>query len=82
MDNNALEVEIIYYNKAMTYLMENDTSLQQSLSIASEFGFDPKNLNSEILASLLASENLRDAFYECQNEIESFFQELNEEEEN
>ena len=39
----------------MEYLKENDPSLSESLEIAAELGYDFKNLNSEILASLLAS---------------------------
>ena len=38
-----LEVEIIYYYKAMAYLSENDPSLQESLGIACAYGFDMKS---------------------------------------
>ena len=49
---------------------------QPSLSIASEYGYDCKDLNSEILASLLASQNAREEFSELQNKIEDFFEEI------
>lgn len=79
-DGNGFYVEIIYYSRAIEYLMNNDNSLRQSLEIASDMGFETKNLNSEILASLLASENAREEFNDLEREIEAFFEELNEEE--
>ena len=80
-DGNGFDVEIINYANAIEYLAENDPSLNESLEIASEYGYEVKNLNSEILASLLASRNVRDEFYELEDEINSFFEELEEEEE-
>ena len=70
-DNGALNIEIIYYSDAMRYLMQNDNSLRNSLELAADFGYELKNLNSETLASLLASENARNEFYELENEINS-----------
>ena len=75
-DNNGLDVEIIYYSNAIQYLKDNDPSLSDSLRIADEMGFDLKSLNSEVLASLLATEILHDEFYALENEINSFFEEL------
>ena len=80
-DNGGFDVEIIYYSNAMEYLSENDPSLVESLEIAAEYGFTPDNLNSEILASLLASKLVRDEFYDLESEINDFFLELEEEEE-
>lgn len=80
-DNNGFDIEVIYYSKAMNYLMENDPSLTESLSLASELGYTPDNLNSEILASLLIAENVRNDFYQLEDEINEFFEELEEEEE-
>ena len=74
-DNNAFDVEIIYYARAIEYLKENDCSLSESMNIAEEFGYSPKDINSELLASLLASQNARQEFYELQSEIEEFFDE-------
>ena len=79
-DNRGFEVEIIYYSNAIQYLQENDPSLRESLEIAHEFGFEVKNLNSEILASLLASQKVRNDFYDAESEISNFFEELQEEE--
>ena len=80
-DNNGFDVEIIYYHNAIDYLKENDPSLRESLELASEYGFEPDKLNSEILASLLASQNVRNDFSELRDEIEDFFSQLSEEEE-
>ena len=40
--NNALSVDIIYYYNAMEYLSNNDTSLNESLQIASELSYKVK----------------------------------------
>ena len=68
----CLNVEIIYYSNAIEYLKENDTSLHESLRIAEDYGYELKNLSSEVLASLLASENEREIWYEFENELENF----------
>ena len=75
-DNNALCVDIIYYSNAMKFLSENDNSLNESFNLASDLGYDIKNLNSEKLASLLATELLRNDFYLYENEINDFINEL------
>jgi len=80
-DNNAFQVEIIYYSNAIKYLQENDPSLRESLGIAQEFGYEVKNLNSETLASLLASENTRIEFEELESEVSDLIAELLEQEE-
>ena len=78
-ENGGFDIEIIYYSRAIEYLKINDNSLRESLEIAQEYGYELKNLNSEILASLLASQNARDEFYELEKEINDFFNELEEE---
>jgi len=45
------------------------------MNLAEEFGYSPKDISSELLASLLASQNAREEFYELQSEIEEFFDE-------
>lgn len=52
------EQEIIYYHVAIDYLKENDPSLMESLELANEYGYEAKNLNSEILATILYQSNL------------------------
>ena len=75
-ENYGFNIEIIYYSNAIKYLQENDPSLRESLEIAAEYGYEVKNLNSEVLASLLKSQNVRDEFLEFRDEINDFFQEL------
>ena len=67
--------EIIYYYKAMEYLKENDNSLNLSLEIAGELGFDTYSLNSELLATLLYQDNLRNELYNLQDEIDQILSE-------
>ena len=80
-DNGGFNIEIIYYSRAIAFLAENDPSLHESLEIASDYGYEVQNLSSEILASLLASKLAREEFYELESEINDFFEELEEEEE-
>jgi Asp-tRNA(Asn)/Glu-tRNA(Gln) amidotransferase C subunit len=80
-EKNGFDVEIIYYRDAMEYLMERDTSLRESLEIAHEYGYTTDNLNSELLASLLASRECREEFMSYEDDITEFFNNLNEEDE-
>lgn len=75
-ENNGFEIEIIYYSNAIEYLKENDPSLMKSIEIAENYGYEIKNINSELLASLHASQNSRDIFFEYQNKINNFFNNL------
>ena len=60
------EQEIIYYSKAMDYLMENDASLKDSLAIATEYGIDdPSKLNSEYLATIHYQDALKNSIGEA-----------------
>jgi len=53
------EQEIIYYSKAMNYLIENDCSLKESFAIATEYGTtDLSGLSSEYLASIHYQDSL------------------------
>ena len=63
-DNGFFNVEIIYYHKAMEYLKEHDTSLNESLELAAEMGFNLSYINSECLASLHASQQRMNKFWE------------------
>lgn len=77
-DGNGFDVEIIYYSNAINYLVQNDPSLNESLSIASELGFTPDNLSSEILASLLASQNERNEFEQYESTFDTYFETIDE----
>jgi|14_taG_2_1085336.scaffolds.fasta_scaffold94016_1 hypothetical protein len=69
-DAGGFEIDIIYYYKAMEYLSDNDNSLYESVTIASEMGISTENINSELLASLHASQKARDDFYSITDEID------------
>lgn len=75
-ENNGFDIEIIYYSNAIEYLKRNDPSLSESIEIAVDYGYELKNINSELLASLLASQNSREQFYNYENEINEFFNNL------
>jgi len=75
---DAFNEEIIYNSNAIAYLQKNDPSLKESLEIASDLGYQTADLNSELLASLLASQNVREEFEELETEFENFFEELQE----
>ncbi len=78
-ENGGFDTGIVYYSNAIYFLVKNDPSLTESLEIAKEYGYDVQNLNSEILASLLASKFAREEFYELEDEINDFFEKLEEE---
>jgi hypothetical protein len=69
-EEGFFDIEIIYYARAMEYLERNDTSLSDSLTIAGEMGYRAEDLNSEILASLLASHKIQESFGAYYDEIE------------
>lgn len=77
-DKNAFYVDVIYYHEAMEFLHENDNSLRQSLEIAEDMGYQIANINSELLASLLKSQKAREDWYDAEEEINEFFEELDE----
>jgi hypothetical protein len=75
-DQGAFNVDVIYYSDAIKYLQEHDPSLRISLEMAEDLGFSIGDLSSEMLASLLASQNVRDEFYELEDQFDEFFDEL------
>lgn len=68
-DTDFFTVDIIYYFRAMEFLKEHDPSLCESLELASQYDYRPNQLNSELLASLLATEMHRDNFNSLQEQI-------------
>ena len=54
----------------MKYLTENDPSLRESFEIASEYSFDTKNMNSCILAGLLASRQNEEDWHNLARELD------------
>ena len=69
-DNNGFDIDIIYYSKAIKYLSENDASLSESIDLAVDMGCSLENINSELLASLHASQKAREDFYDITDEID------------
>lgn len=63
--------DIMYYSEALDYLKNNDTSLIRSLTLANDLGYLPKDLNSEILASLLLQDDLNDELILFINSVEN-----------
>lgn len=74
-ENGAFFIDIIYYNNAMKYLTEHDSSLVDSLSLAEDMGYMPSDLNSEKLASILATQKAREDFDDLMSEIEDIIDE-------
>jgi Ran GTPase-activating protein (RanGAP) involved in mRNA processing and transport len=81
LEYNGFNQEVIYYSTAIKFLAENDPSLRYSLEIASNFGFEAKDINSEMLASLLMTQMCIDEFEELTSELEDLLNEIEEEEE-
>lgn len=67
------ESEVVYYSKAMEYLTEHDVSLTESLRLAAELGYEPANINSELLATLLLQEKLRE---DLESDLSQFLDDL------
>ncbi|MBP9778616.1 MAG: hypothetical protein KBD25_05505 [Rickettsiaceae bacterium] len=67
--------EVIYYSNAIKYLADNDASLADSIEIACELGYELKNVNSELLATLLQQKNLNEELCALTSEIEACFEE-------
>lgn len=74
-DNGGItETEIIYYNKAIKFLTDNDPSLKDSLALAEELGYKVDDINSELLASLLLSDMQLTAFHRYLETLDKFIQ--------
>lgn len=78
IDNNGFDIEIIYYSNAINILKEEDPSLKESIGLAVELGFELSDINSELLASLLASNKVREDFYSYRTDIEEYYTNLEE----
>jgi len=76
LEESAHQVECFYYSSAMKYLTEHDTSLNESLEIASDMGYEVENLNSELLATLLMQRKEMEALYEAKDDLEDLYDEF------
>ena len=77
-NSNPFDEEIIYYSRALEYLSENDPSLRESLELAAGMGYGVGDLNSELLASILASEKNRKTWSSHRDEITEMIEAINE----
>ena len=73
VNDSIMSEEIIYYSKAIEYLMREDDSLADSLDIAKEYGYTIEQLNSELLATLLYQQRLTEQWYEIEEQVEEIF---------
>lgn len=71
-DTGGFNIEIAYYANAMEFLSENDPSLRDSLELAADMGYSAGGLNSEILASLLASDMAQNDWNDREGEVSDF----------
>ena len=71
------EQEIIYYSQAIAYLKEEDSSLNESLQLAIEYGFTLDNLNSETLATLLYQSKLQEEWHSIKDSLEDYINSIN-----
>lgn len=69
-----------YYDQALDFLKERDTSLQYSLGLASDMGMDLKSLDSTVLASLILRDDCDSVLYseEFRQGLEEIFAEYSE----
>jgi len=66
-------LEYIYYSEAIKYLMQEDSSLSESLEIASEYCYEVSDLNSEVLATLLYQKRVTEQWYGIEKQVKEFF---------
>lgn len=66
------EQEIIYYSKAIEYLADHDASLMEAMELADDMGYATKDLNSELLATLVYQQNLSAKAGELVKALEEF----------
>ena len=70
IEDKINEIEVIYYDNAMKILSKYDPSLRESLEYASDLGYDCKDLNSELLATIACQEWARQDLDDIRDDIE------------
>lgn len=68
--------DIIYYSRAMEFLSREDPSLTEAFKYAAEMGYDLKDLNSEVLASILNNRQMYDIYWSIRDEIEEILDDI------
>jgi hypothetical protein len=80
LEDNQSEIcaeEVIYYFNAMKYLSENDNSLHESIALALEYGYELKDITSEVLASLLKTQKNNESFGDFLKELDANLEGIN-----
>ena len=75
IEDKICEIEVIYYDNAMKILSKYDPSLRESLEYASDLGYDCKDLNSELLATIACQEWARQDLDNIRDDIEEVVEE-------
>ena len=75
LENGINEIEVIYYDNALKILSKNDPSLQISMGYADDLGYRCKDINSELLATILCQESAREELYDIRDDIEEIVDE-------
>lgn len=75
IEDKIYEIEVIYYDNAMKILSKYDPSLQESMGYADEMGLSCKDINSELLATLLCQEWAKQDLYNITDDIEEVIDE-------
>ena len=70
IEDRINEIEVIYYSNAMKILSEHDPSLQESMEYADNYGYRCKDINSELLATILCQEWARQDLDDIRDDIE------------
>lgn len=73
-DQELINYEIVYYSVSIAYLAYHDPSLIGSLRLAEGFGYELKNINSEVLASIHLEEAMEDELYKHEREIDEILE--------
>ena len=71
--------DIIYYSNAIDFLQTHDPSLTDSLDLARDYGYDIGSLNSEVLATLLNEQFMRQEWYDMRDDVESIIDDIEDE---
>lgn len=75
LSKKVFKSDIPYLEQAQNYLKENDPSLSDSLKIADDLGYSPKDLNIYVLANIHAEQVAIDDFSELEDDIYDIIEE-------
>jgi len=75
-DTDFFNVDIIGITEANKII--NDIGFNSAIEIAKYYGYSINNIDSEALASIVASQELRDKFYIIEGSIKDYIDNLNE----